>query len=385
MTIRNMFAMLLLALLVLLACSGFFLPRHYLEPWQKDYAQKFDDHRISLVAHGLLAANGHNMQPWKIKLDENNADVFYLYADANRLTNEVDPFGRQTMISQGTFLEYIKVAGANNGYKTELVFFPDGNYDESNLTESMKRLPVAKITIQKSAQKDSSLYDYIFLPDTNRGAYKALKPSDAEISELQKSNADNKTVLSFYRNEEAVMSLNNYIVAGAEIESNIQRIYEENKKILRINEYEKNKYRYGFSIEGPGDSEIKKNILQGLVTILPFLNNEKIAAKVFKENTEIAATNTPAYAMIMTEDNSRLSQIKAGMLYSRLILTAHSMGLAMQPPSQVLEEYPEMNEQYNKVRNEYAGEKTIQMLFRIGFPSQTAAKSMRQDVKALLD
>ena len=124
------------------------------------------------------------------------------------------------------------------------------------------------------------------------------------------------------------------------------------------------------------------DVVQGM---LPFLNNEKAAAKVFMENAEIAATNTPAYAMIMTEDNSRLSQIKAGMLYSRLILTAHSMGLAMQPPSQVLEEYPEMKEQYNQIKNEYAGDKTIQILFRIGFPSQEAVKSMRQDVKDLMD
>ena len=385
MNIRNIFGLLFLFLVFLLAFSGFFLPKNYLEPWQKDYARKFDDPRIFLVAHGLLAANGHNLQPWKIKLDEYNNDIFYLYADADRLANEVDPLARQTMISQGTFLEYIKVAGTNNGYKTEFIFFPNGNYDESNLAESMKKLPVAKITIKKSTKKAFALYDYMFMPDTNRGPYKPLKPADAEISELLKSNTDKNIILRFFREDEEVKSLGSYIVAGAEIESSIHRIYEETKKILRLNEYEKNKYRYGFSIDGQGDSEIKKNILQGLVTMLPFLNNEKTAAKVFMENTEIAAANTPAYAMIMTEDNSRLSQVKAGMLYSRLILTAHSMGLAMQPPSQVLEEYPEMEEQYNQIKNEYAGNKTIQILFRIGFPSQEAAKSMRQDVKDLMN
>ena len=72
------------------------------------------------------------------------------------------------------------------------------------------------------------------------------------------------------------------------------------------------------------------------------------------------------------------------MLYSRLILTAHNIGLALQPPSQVLEEYPEMKQQYNRINNEFAGGKTIQMLFRIGFPSQIAVKSMKQDVQALL-
>lgn len=76
----------------------------------------------------------------------------------------------------------------------------------------------------------------------------------------------------------------------------------------------KNKNRYGFSLDGQGDSEIKMYILQGLITVLPFLNNEN-AAKVFMENIETAAAHTPAYGMIMTEDNSRLSQINAGMYY----------------------------------------------------------------------
>ena len=172
MNIKYVFGIVLLLLFILLAFSGFLLPKNYLKPWQKDYAQQFDDPRIVLLAHGLLAANGHNMQPWKIKLDEYDKDVFYLYADANRLTKEVDPFARQTMISQGTFLEYVKIAGEKNGYNTEFAFFPNGNYDESNLTESMKSLPVARIKIAKSLKRDLSIYDYIFLPDTNRGPYK---------------------------------------------------------------------------------------------------------------------------------------------------------------------------------------------------------------------
>lgn len=67
------------------------------------YSQKFNDPRIQLSADGLLAANGHNMQPWKIKLDTDK-NVFYLFCDSERLSKEVDPFARQTMITRGIFL-----------------------------------------------------------------------------------------------------------------------------------------------------------------------------------------------------------------------------------------------------------------------------------------
>ena len=54
-------AMLLIAFAFLFMISGIFEQPKYLEPWQKTYSQKFDDPRIRLAAHGLLAANGHNM------------------------------------------------------------------------------------------------------------------------------------------------------------------------------------------------------------------------------------------------------------------------------------------------------------------------------------
>ena len=81
--------------------------------------------------------------------------------------------------------------------------------------------------------------------------------------------------------------------------------------------------------------------------------------------------NTPAYALIITKDDRRTQQVKSGMLYSRLVLTAHSVGFVMQPPSQVLEEYSEMTEPYEKIHADYAPDGgTIQMFFRIGQPTQ---------------
>ena len=385
MIVKFLMGLCLLAFFSLPVASGFFLTPKYLEPWQSTYAQKFDDPRLLLVAHGLLAANGHNMQPWKIKLDEDNSNIFYLYADADRLTKEVDPFARQTMISQGTFLEYIKVAGEKTGYKTEFTLFPEGDYDESSLSESMDSLPVAKILIFQAVPQESSIYAYIFFPDTNRAAYKNTPLTFEQIAQLQEANTDNGLALKFYQDKKDIELLGKFIVEGAEIESGVHRIYEENKTLLRVNEYQKNQYRYGFSLDGQGSSEIKKHLLQGLLTLVPFLNNEKAAADVFMQYIKTAANNTPAYATIVTDNNSRLAQVKAGMLYSRLILVAHSMELVMQPPSQVLEEYPEMQEQYDRMKKEYAGkDQTIQILLRIGYPTQEAGQSMRRDAKDLL-
>lgn len=378
--------LLVTAVFILFLFSGMFTKSAYLEPWQKIYFHKFEDPRIRLAAHGLLAPNGHNMQPWKIRLDKNDNNVFYLYADAERLTPEVDPLGRQLIITQGTFLEYVRVAGEKLGYKTDFVFFPAGEYDELNLYESIQSKPVAKITLTTAEQQSSSVYDFIFKPDTNRAAYRPISLTTEQINQLQGINNDSEITIRLFGDQASKVKLASYALEGAKIESSVQCINQATAKIFRANEYQKNAYRYGFSVEGQGTSGIIKHIVQGIITIFPAINSEKNMTAMVVKGTQTAVSNTPAYAMIITQGNSRIQQIKSGMVYSRFVLTAHALGLAMQPLSQVLEEYPEMKEQYDQIHREYAPDgRTIQMFLRLGKPVKEFPPSMRRNIMDLIE
>jgi hypothetical protein len=378
-------AILVIAFAALFIISGIFESPKYLEPWEKSYYQKFDDPRIRLAAHGLLAANGHNMQPWLIQLDKEDPMVFYLYADSDRMTNEVDPFARQMMITQGTFLEYVRVAGDELGYKTAIELFPDGSYDEQNLQESMKTKPVAKIVLTKGQPQNSPLYDSMFLPDTNRTAYQSDKLTSEQIEQLEDINTDSGMSIKIFQDKENLDNLGAYAMESANIEAGVDRVMQETNDIFRPNEYQKNKFRYGFSIEGQGTSGIMRHIMQGLVTVFPSMNQGKAASETFIKSTQTSVDNTPAYSMIITGDNSRSSQVKSGMLYSRLILEAHNLGLVMQPLSQVLEEYPEMKEPYTSIHQNYTSDgSTIQMLVRLGKSTKEVPLSMRRDVMDLI-
>lgn len=381
----------------LLCISGVFVKSTYLEPWEKDYVRRFDDPRIKLAAHGLLAANGHNMQPWKIRLDQNNSRVFYLYADSSRISGQVDPLARQMMITQGTFLGYLEIAGARLGYHTAIQMFPQGGYDEGNLLESMNTTPLAQITLNEAAPQEAPLYDYLFLPDTNRAPYQPGKLTPEQIRVLENLTATMKPVaadnsleggtlsLKILQDQENIAKLGSYAVQGAAVEAGVERVMKETEAIFQPNEYQKNQYRYGFSVEGQGTSGIKKHLMQGLVTLFPSLNSGKGSADLFVQSTRSAVDHTPAYAMIITKDNTRVSQVKSGMLYSKLILAAQQQGFVMQPLSQVLEEYQEMSELYQGIHRDYAPEGgTIQMLVRIGRPTKEVPLSMRRDVMELI-
>jgi hypothetical protein len=377
--------LIVVAFAILLIIGGLFVKPVYLKPWDKEYAKSFEDPRIRLSSYGLLAASGHNMQPWKILLDKSDKNVFYLYADSDRITPEVDPYSRQMMVTQGTFLEYVAIGGEKEGYDTKIDLFPEGNYDEGNLTDSMKQLPVAKISLTKTALDNIALFDTMFLPDTNRSAYQKTSLTEEEINQLDGINSDPSLSLQIYKDEENLNKLGEIAMEGLTVEAGVDRVMEESNVIFRSNEKQKNKYRYGFSMEGQGTKGIMKYMMQGMVTLFPSFNQGSAASDLYIKSGKTSVDNTPAYIIIKSKDNSRSSQVKSGMLYSRLIATAHNLGLVMQPLSQALEEYPEMSAVYQEIHKDYGtnGE-TIQMLVRIGKPTKDTPLSMRQDVMDLI-
>ncbi len=388
--LAGVLAVCLVVVAALYLISGGFMKQTYLEPWSKSYATNEADPRVRLVASGLLAASNHNMQPWKIKLDAGDPMAFYLYADSARMTKEVDPDARQMMISQGTFLEYIAVAGQKTGWKVDITLFPLGEYDEADLAASMDAKPVAKVLLSKAVATNaeatnSALYDAIFLPDTNRSAYEATPLTPAQADTFAALPCPGGVAIKLYQTEQDIKQIGDYAMQSATIEAGVERVMDEAGAIFRANEYQKNQFRYGYSVEGQGTSGFMKHILQGLVTLFPGMNSGSAATKTFISSTQTSVDNTPAYAMIVTSGNSRTQQVESGMLYSKLVLTGHTLGLAMQPLSQVLEEYPEMQAPYTAFKQQYAPSgSTVQMLFRVGTPTKTTPLSMRRDVQSLL-
>jgi hypothetical protein len=400
-------AAVVVALVLLITIGGgAFMPRNYLDPWDKGYYERFDDPRMQVVAHGLLAANSHNMQPWKIQPDATDPMAFRLYTDGARLTPEVDPPARQITISQGTFLEYAVIAAEKLGYACEIELFPEGEYDAEGTPASMAEKPVAEMRLRPTAAgstpatsapvasagstlPDSSslgaLYDCLFLPDTVRAPYDDVPLTGDQSARLTEWTPDPSVQIILLQDAKDRQRLGSLAIEGAVVEGAVARINEESGALFRGTEYQKNKHRYGFSLEGQGSRGIGLWFTEGLLALFPSLAASGDTNQRFVDQTTAQVEHTPAYVLILTSDNSRTSQVRAGMAYARMQLTAQSMGLAVQPLSQILEEYPEMESLRTQVHAEYAlnGE-TIQMLVRVGRSTQDVPRSMRRDAADLV-
>ena len=66
------------------------------------------DLRRWILAHAILAPHSHNLQSWLMDLRE--PDIITLRMDLARLLPETDPYARQMVMSQGTFLEVLDLA-----------------------------------------------------------------------------------------------------------------------------------------------------------------------------------------------------------------------------------------------------------------------------------
>ena len=79
--------------------------------------------------------------------------------------------------------------------------------------------------------------------------------------------------------------------------------------------------------------------------------------------------STPGFLWLVSEGNDRVTQINAGRAYARVQLAATAHGLAMQPLSQALQEYPEQARPYADIHALCGASlpgQTVQMWARVG-------------------
>jgi hypothetical protein len=374
-----------LALAAILTVGGIFVPSHYLDPWSSDYSDRFDDPRTKVVARAELAPSSHNTQPWTVTLDPSDPQALYLFVDGTRLTPAVDPLSRQAMVSQGTFLQYLTTAAAEMGSRATVELFPAGPYDEADLTQSMIDIPVAKVTLTEDSTASTDDAGSLFLSDTNRAPYQDAPLTTAQLDELAGVGTECGATIQMFSDTENKATLAGFAVVGTLIESRYASATDESSALFQSNEGSKNDARSGFAVEGQGTTGFMKYLLQGLITIVRSINDDAATAKSAISSTDEAVSHTPAYALVSTASNSRSEQVQAGMLYADMSLRARTLGLVMQPLSQVLQEYPDMAGPYEAIHDEYASAgQTIQMMLRIGSPTTEYPTTMRRDVTTLI-
>ncbi len=329
----------------------------------------------TLISYAMLCPNPHNKQPWKVELL--TANTVRLYVDEERLLPETDPIHRQIHIGQGTFIESMVIAASHYGLRGEVNYFPLGEYSNTTL----EALPVADIQFfDDTTVKQDPLFSQLVTRQSNKTPYQLDKLSDSQIAAMFALTDDTDYGLKLVEDDKGRSAMADYLVKAMEIEESNANRSLETIAMFRFNDEEVKKYRDGFGLAQNGVTGVKKALAEAF-----FLSRDKAEAdpaafgKEGVKSVKNVVANNQHYAMLISPDNSRTTQVKIGRLYNRINLLATSLGIAQHPMSQILQEYDDMLELQSSFKLDYnvPESHTVQMLFRLGVASSTPPSPRR--------
>lgn len=333
-------------------------PRRALEPWSRA-GESFGDPRLDALAFAILAPNPHNMQPWRVALE--GEDALTLYCDTTRLLPETDPPCRQITIGFGAFLELFRQAAAEKGYLVEIAAFPEGEPQPV-----LDARPVARIRLKADA---GATRDPLFwstpLRRTNRAPFEDRAVEPRLLNEIAAASV-NGVVARTISDSEGVAELRALANDAWKIEWTLPRTRAESIAVTRIGKSEIEAQPWGLSLGGP--------MLEALAVAGVFTREKqnKAGETAFEETLafyEKACSSAAAFIATSTATNTRADQLAAGAAWVRIHQAAAQRGVAFHPLSQALQEFPEMAPAYDRAHEILAHQPgaTVQMLARLGY------------------
>jgi hypothetical protein len=331
-------------------------PLTALLPWQ--VAGLPDEPRRRALSYALLAPNPHNRQPWMVDLREDG--VVTLLVDTARLLPHTDPFNRQITIGLGCFLELMRMAAAQNGYRVDITAFPEG---ES--TDGLDGRPVARaLFVQDATVSPDPLFAHVMARRSNKEPFDTTRPIDAETlvplaAAVRAGSAFGGSVAMADVAEMRAITRN-----ALQIEIDTPNTYRESVDLFRIGRSEIDANPDGIDFGGPLFETLGAF---GLFTRESALDRSGSAFKAGLDAVMANADTAMGHVWLVTAGNTRADQLAVGADWLRVNLAATAAGLGFQPLSQGLQEYPEMAAIYADLHARLAPQGgTVQMLSRIG-------------------
>ncbi|MFM1990819.1 MAG: hypothetical protein RJA99_3776 [Pseudomonadota bacterium] len=351
------------------------IPDAATEPWRT--AGLDTDLRRRLVSWAILAPNPHNLQPWLVALPEDGTIV--LRTDPTRTLPMTDPPQRQLTIGHGAFLELLSMAAAAEGWRAEVEPFPEGEPGPDRLDGR----PIARVRLVRAPVRPDPLFAQVGTRTTWKRPFAAKAVEPAAFASLRETATRPGVVVQGTQDPALVAALCDLMVRAWDVEQTTPRTWKESVDLTRVGAAEIARHRDGISLGGP---------MMALLRIAGQTTPEKamdpgssyFASGLKRVREWVPGTST--WMWLVTPSAGRSPQIEAGRAFVRLQLRAASLGLVTQPPSQVLQEYPEMRalqREFDARVGRRDGE-TVQMLVRVGHPDGTAVRAPRRPLEAML-
>ncbi len=324
---------------------------------------------LAIVAAATLAANPHNMQPWRFAV---TGDTIELSSDPARSMPHNDADGRERAAGFGCALENMAVAARAQGLAAHIDVLPGG---EPSL--------IARVTLSPSTAPtaDERLRaQQIPLRHTNRGPF---GPDAVDTQALTRAAGDVPGAEVVWVTDPAARErLGALYVEATEAIVADEAMSVEAFSWFRSSRADIDRYRDGLTLDCQG--------LDAFTTVaakvLPAQSRQDGDAFWVRSTREVHTATAAAYGIVrVTEATGTAARIAAGRLLERLHLDATARGVALHHMNQIGERVERdaatgspdaFGARWAEITGVPAGE--VVASFRVGIPQRTPGRSPRR-------
>ncbi len=248
-----------------------------------------------IIRYAILAASGHNTQPWKFSIRENEIEI---RPDLSRRLAVVDPLDRELWISLGCALENLLIAGRACGYDVN-VTYPQ--------TEDSIR-----VRLGKGVEEKHPLFDAIPLRQNTRSVYDGQPVSTEILDRLAGMPGESGIKVSFLTNRTDLDKVVEYTNTGNLAQFKDRQFMTELMHWIRFNRKEALKTRDGLYSACSGNPEVPRWLGEIFLSTMGPQQQVDIDAKKLRSSSGVI--------IIASETEDKGAWVRTGQVYERLAL-----------------------------------------------------------------
>ena len=257
-----------------------------------------------LVRMATLAANGHNTQPWKFRIDNNKVNIL---PDFTRRTEVVDPDDHHLFVSLGCATENLAIAASAHGRSP-------------NVTIASGSEPQIQIEIGNGPKNNNDLYQAIPLRQSTRSLFDGQKVSPTDLELLRAAAQEEGVTVLFFTGQSDREAISEFVVEGNSAQMDDPAFIKELRDWLRFNPKNAISKGDGLFSACSGNPALPEWIGAGLFNV--FFTKEAENAK-YKDHIKSSA----GVAVFIGDKADPEHWIKVGRSFERFALQATALGI----------------------------------------------------------
>ncbi|MFP4528961.1 MAG: Acg family FMN-binding oxidoreductase [Candidatus Kapaibacterium sp.] len=300
----------------------------------------------SMLHYASLAANGHNTQPWRVKVKSPTEAILFL--DKSRLLPAVDPDNREAIISLGAFAENFAIGAKNEGYDAEFDIIANSPHDGDFAQIKLNPANAGNFELRKIETRR-----------TVRSNFGSREISDADFKYITGGDSEHFDFVG------ADSQSGKFIAVAAVEATRVQTWRDDAQRELsqwiRWSKAIANDRRDGITPEMLDITGIARLIVGWL-----YKPKNVMTDSFRKRSVDIAAKsvkNHGGWIMVTSPDNSMKDWFNTGRRTQRMLLNIRERDIAIHPMNQMIEEKDIATE----VQKKLAGSGHIQLMLRAGY------------------